>query len=238
MAGSEKELKGPLFGGREWPSLIDDRRPQLRRFLQWAAACEAGTPRHRCGSRTETNSSDAGRSSTCSASRGGAPSSTPASTQSSGLAPRRRDSENHCRRRWREKSSLASASPASSVQHHRAQATLERAKWALVSACANVDELREVLCVSGPNFDDRFRRLEDLRIRGWGRTTCFDVLARSGTLWEVCRVRYRPAKAYLADSTGPRSGFERDLGHPGHEAQRRSLRAAPPAMDQRMDRGG
>lgn len=97
--------------------------------------------------------------------------------------------------------------PQGSVQHHRAQAGLTRAKQALVFACNNRDDLEDILCAGGTSFDERFDELRRLNVRGWGRTTYFDVLARAGVL-AVGEDSYRPDRAYLLGSTGPKKGFE------------------------------
>jgi hypothetical protein len=96
--------------------------------------------------------------------------------------------------------------PPRSVQEHRAQATLKRAKFALSSICDKAPELELVFRDEAMSFDQRLRQIERVDIDGWGRTTEFDALARAGLL-EVAGVEYRPQSAYLAGSTGPRRGF-------------------------------
>lgn len=91
------------------------------------------------------------------------------------------------------------------VGHHRIQPALLGAKTALTEACRRSDFLHEVLCMSG-SFNDRYRRLREAKLPQWGRTTCFDLLLRSGTLG-VFNQFYAPELAYLAESTGPRIGF-------------------------------
>jgi hypothetical protein len=48
-------------------------------------------------------------------------------------------------------------------------------------------------------------------MRQWGRTTSFDLLLRTGTLG-IGGQHYKPDYAYLADSTGPKTGFARVWG--------------------------
>jgi len=59
----------------------------------------------------------------------------------------------------------------------------------------------------GRGFDDRYEALRRLRAKQWGRTTCFDLLVRTGQLGIGGAGKYDPDRAYLADSTGPRKGF-------------------------------
>jgi hypothetical protein len=103
--------------------------------------------------------------------------------------------------------------PASSVQYHRAQVTLTRAKRSLVSACEKAESLQDVLTIPGQTFDERFQHLARIHVWAWRRTTNFDALARGGML-EVDGVGFRPTRAYLDDSQGPASGFERIWGIP------------------------
>jgi hypothetical protein len=60
----------------------------------------------------------------------------------------------------------------------------------------------------GKAFHDRYESLRRLRAKQWGRTTCFDLLVRTGQLSIGSRRKYEPDRAYLADSTGPRKGFQ------------------------------
>ncbi len=96
--------------------------------------------------------------------------------------------------------------PPGSVQHHRAQSTLTGAKRSLASACGKAEVLQAILVDTGASFEDRFGRLMAQRPVWWGRTTCFDALARAGVL-QVSGTGYRPQKAHLAGSTGPAAGF-------------------------------
>jgi hypothetical protein len=91
------------------------------------------------------------------------------------------------------------------VGHHRIQQGLAGAKKALVAACGRNDLLHEVL-YTRRSFDDRYQRLRDARLARWGRTTCFDLLLRTGALG-IGGQRYEPEIAYLAGSTGPKVGF-------------------------------
>jgi hypothetical protein len=91
------------------------------------------------------------------------------------------------------------------VGHHRIQQGLLGAKKALLAACDRSDLLHDV--IHRPrSFDDRYRRLRGARLSRWGRTTCFDLLLRTGTIG-IGGARYEPEIAYLAGSTGPRAGF-------------------------------
>jgi len=99
-----------------------------------------------------------------------------------------------------------------SVGHHRIQSTLKGANQALVSACASSDFLRSVLH-SRDDFETRYQTLRLAHLRQWGRTTCFDLLLRAGTL-AVGGQRYLPGLAYLAGSTGPAKGFAAIFGVP------------------------
>jgi hypothetical protein len=56
------------------------------------------------------------------------------------------------------------------------------------------------------SFDDRYQRILHEHLDRWGRTTCFDLLLRTGSLG-IGGQRYEPEIAYLAGSTGPREGF-------------------------------
>jgi hypothetical protein len=91
------------------------------------------------------------------------------------------------------------------VGHHRKQATLVGAKRALVTASRNSDVFYEVLHRYG-GFDVRYRLLRAAHLTQWGRTTCYDLLIRSGALG-VGGFKYQPEIAYLAGSTGPRKGY-------------------------------
>lgn len=94
-----------------------------------------------------------------------------------------------------------------SVGHHRIQATLKGGKEALVSACANAEEFRDILLAPDLSFDDRFQRLRGLGARQWGRTTCFDLVLRAGVLG-ISGEHYLPDRAYLRESRGPETGFQ------------------------------
>lgn len=93
-----------------------------------------------------------------------------------------------------------------SLGSHRAQRGFKGAKNALVSACANAKFLDDVLH-SAEDFDTRYQRLRSAQLSDWGGTTAFDLLVRAGALG-VGGQHFEPQRAYLADSTGPRSGFE------------------------------
>ncbi|HZD70880.1 MAG TPA: hypothetical protein VFA45_18890 [Actinomycetes bacterium] len=102
--------------------------------------------------------------------------------------------------------------PRGSVGRHRIQSTLKGARQALISVCAYDNFIHEVL-YSGEDFDTRYRRLRRARMRQWGRTTCFDLLVRTGALG-IGGTRYFPDLAYLAGSTGPQKGFAAVFGVP------------------------
>lgn len=91
------------------------------------------------------------------------------------------------------------------VGHHRIQQGLTGACKALIAACRHSNLLHEVLHTTG-SFDDRYRHLLDSRLDRWGRTTCFDLLLRTGKLG-IGGQRYEPEIAYLDGSTGPSKGF-------------------------------
>lgn len=91
------------------------------------------------------------------------------------------------------------------VGHHRIQQGLLGAKKALAAACERSALLNEVLHTPR-SFDDRYRQLRAARLVRWGRTTCFDLLLRTGALG-IGGEHYRPEIAYLAGSTGPKVGF-------------------------------
>lgn len=97
--------------------------------------------------------------------------------------------------------------PAGSVQHHRTQPGHTGARIALVSACALADDFEYILR-EGDGFHGRYEALRQLKAKQWGRTTCFDLLVRAGQLSLGSGHPYSPDRAYLADSTGPRKGFE------------------------------
>jgi len=100
--------------------------------------------------------------------------------------------------------------PRGSIGHHRIQPAHKGAKQALVAACADHQFFHDVLH-SGEDFDTRYRRLRAARMRQWGRTTSFDLLLRTGALG-VGGEHYQPEFAYLGGSTGPKAGFSRVFG--------------------------
>jgi hypothetical protein len=97
--------------------------------------------------------------------------------------------------------------PRGSVGAHRTQPANRGAKVALISACRSADAFEHNV-ESGTGFHDRFVALRNLRAPQWGRTTCYDLLVRAGQLGIGDPAGYAPDRAYLADSTGPRRGFE------------------------------
>jgi hypothetical protein len=96
------------------------------------------------------------------------------------------------------------------VGHHRIRQGLVGAKKALIAACERSDFLHEVI-YTPRSFDDRYGRLRTARLARWGRTTCFDLLLRTGALG-VSGEHYEPEVAYLAGSTGPSAGFRKVWG--------------------------
>lgn len=100
--------------------------------------------------------------------------------------------------------------PVGAVQHHRTQPGHTGARAALISACAHAHDFQRILR-DGRAFHDRYAELRGLRAKQWGRTTCFDLLVRTGQLGIGTGIgngrTYEPDRAYLADSTGPRNGF-------------------------------
>ena len=100
--------------------------------------------------------------------------------------------------------------PPGSVQHHRTQPGHRGAKIALVSACEHVAEVRYVLH-DLDGFHERFEALRALDLPWWGRTTCYDLLIRTG-LMGIGGGTYEPMLVYLADSTGPAKGFRKVWG--------------------------
>ncbi len=100
--------------------------------------------------------------------------------------------------------------PRGAVQHHRTQPGHRGAKIALISACGHAGGIQSILHEPG-GFHQRFERLLALPLPWWARTTCYDLLVRTGMLG-IGGQRYQPDRAYLADSTGPSKGFARVWG--------------------------
>ena len=103
--------------------------------------------------------------------------------------------------------------PPGAVGMHRIQPGHIGAKRALRSACAKADAIRAILH-NGTGFHDRYIRLRALNAASWGRTTCYDMLLRSGALGTAEGAMYEPEYAYLDDSTGPSRGFTAIWGTP------------------------
>lgn len=97
--------------------------------------------------------------------------------------------------------------PVGAVGGHRIQPAHKGAKVALVSACARAADFGAILNTRH-GFHDRYLALRGLQAPQWGRTTCYDLLVRTGQLGIGSGSRYEPDRAYLADSTGPRKGFK------------------------------
>lgn len=207
----ESALERALHDDGAWAHLVETRQERLRRFLRWAAACEAGT--REMSLRLE-NRDDIVRCRevvdmfdepwwavvvySCFDS----------TTGTRVAAPHFRTPMS---RVDAERALAGLDFPRGSVQHHRAQSTLTGARRSLASACDKADDIEHVLCQTGVSFDERFAQLMKLDVSWWGRTTCFDVLMRAGAL-AVSGQTYRPVKAYLRGSQGPSAGFERLWG--------------------------
>lgn len=208
---NETLLRRSVRDDDAWGLLLDARAIELRHFLDWAAACEAGAPETSLRSRTRPDVVRC-RSTldlfdepwwgvvvySCFDSLAGTRVAAPAFQKPlpAGLAQAAVDDLEF---------------PRGSVRHHRTQSGLRGAKVSLVSSCAKADQIEKTLTACGPSFDDRFRRLDEINVRWWGRTTHFDLLLRAGAL-AVGGERYGPDKAYLAGSQGPAAGFETIFG--------------------------
>jgi hypothetical protein len=201
----------PTLHDADLDKLVDDRCAEIRQFLQWAANREASGGGHslrfdarpdleRCRSVLPQFEApwwavvvyscfDSTRGTRAVANEFKSPLSPPAA-----------------------ESALSRVEfPASSVQHHRAQVGPKRSKASLLSACYKAPALKDVLTTPHLPFDERFKRLDRIRVQEWGRTTNFDSLARAGAL-KVDGVGYRPERAYLLNSRGPAAGFTRIWG--------------------------
>jgi hypothetical protein len=193
----------PLVG-RQWDGLVSSRRWQIARFLSWAETREA-TDSLRLAHRVDIARAGhvvdafsepwwAATVYTCFDSEIGA----------RAVAPAFRSPVGHD-----EAERLLSEIdlPIGSVGGHRTQPAHRGAKVALLSACARADEFESIL-KAGRTFHARFLALRGLQATQWGRTTCYDLLVRAGQLRIGSGARYEPDRAYLAESTGPRKGFE------------------------------
>lgn len=207
--GSDEMLTTALTRS-ELLALADERRRPIRRYLRWALENERSPGQRRCGGlslRMEHRSdiSEAAEAATlfpdrwwgivvftCFGSKLGAETAAPSFQHPRDAASAETELERI-------------VFPRRSVGHHRIQSTLKGAKQALVAACERSDLFRSVLH-GAEDFDARYRRLREARVRQWGRTTCFDLLLRAGALG-VGDARCLPELAYLAGSTGPRKGF-------------------------------
>jgi hypothetical protein len=96
--------------------------------------------------------------------------------------------------------------PRGSVGHHRIRPGVKGAKRALTAACADHQLFHNILHTD-EDFETRYWRLRDAGCEQWGRTTCLDLLLRAGALG-VGGTKYAPQIAYLNGSTGPKSGFK------------------------------
>ena len=103
--------------------------------------------------------------------------------------------------------------PRGAVQMHRIQPGHSGATDALGAACRMADSFHKIL-YEGLGFDDRYAGLRALNAPSWGRTTCYDLLLRSGAIGVAGGALYEPEYAYLGDSTGPGRGFTAIWGVP------------------------
>src|SRR5918996_6394136 len=193
---------------RDWADLVDARRWQLSRFLLWAAERET-VDSMRLSNRADIRRTRAILDSfdhpwwavvvyTCFDSEVGT--RAVADVFHSPIEP------------WKAERFLSELDlPSGAVQHHRTQPGHKGARIALLSACLHSPNFEQIL-LYGNGFHDRYEALRRLRAKQWGRTTCFDLLFRAGHLGLGSSGRYAPDRAYLADSTGPRKGFEKIWG--------------------------
>jgi len=208
---TEAELERALANEGAWRDVVHRRRHNLGSFLRWAQACEVGT---REASLRLENRDDIVR---CREVLdlfdapwwGVVVYSCFDSTTGARVAATRFQSSIPAVEAERVVAELDF--PRGSVQHHRTRSTLTGARRSLVSACNKCDAIQQILFGRGFTFDERFARLRSLKVRWWGRTTCFDVLLRAGAL-AVSGETYRPEKAYLLGSQGPAAGFHRLWG--------------------------
>lgn len=101
--------------------------------------------------------------------------------------------------------------PRRAIGHHRIQPGHTGAKIALVSASEHADFFYQVLFAVTDTFEQRAKQIRDARLPQWGRTTTFDLLLRAGDLG-IGGANYRPTTAHLEGSTGPKRGFARVFG--------------------------
>jgi len=197
MSGVETVTRAELF------VLVDERRNEIRAFVDWAEGRETGGQSLYLANRSDISDArlaaslypDAwwgvvvftcfGSLNSTHAVRGVIPAPVNAETADALLA------------------SVQFTYP--TVGHHRIQQGLLGAKKALVAACGRSDIIHETLHTPRA-FDDRYQRLRSARLARWGRTTCFDLLLRTGALG-IGGQRYEPEIAYLDGSTGPTAGF-------------------------------
>lgn len=84
--------------------------------------------------------------------------------------------------------------PSGAVGGHRIQPAHKGAKVALVSACARAGDFGAILNTMH-GFHDRYLALRRLQAPQWGRTTCYDLLVRTGQLARGSDSRYEPDRA-------------------------------------------
>jgi hypothetical protein len=186
--------------------LVDRRDNEVREFINWAAAQECGGSSMYLENRLDIQAADKAASDyhpegwwgvvvfTCFGCR-------KSTSAVRGILARPVDPDVAKRKL----TSIEFARP--KVGHHRIQQGLTGALKALVAACRrNGDVLHHLLHRPG-NFDVRFQDLLNARLERWGRTTCFDLLVRTGSLG-IGGHRYEPEIAYLDGSTGPSKGFQ------------------------------
>ena len=102
--------------------------------------------------------------------------------------------------------------PIGSVRGHRTQPAHRGAKVALLSLRAHALASSSRSSRPGGRSTTASLRFAALQAAQWGRTTCYDLLVRTGQLGIGSEARYEPDRAYLAESTGPRKGFELTWG--------------------------
>lgn len=202
-------LQDALATEQGWDTLVEARLPQVRQFLEWSAACEAlGDRSLRFRDRQDVprlqsvlplfdeawwgsvvfSCFDSETSARAAATRFQRPLPPPEAKRAVGEIEWRRPT----------------------VQHHRKQQGLTGAKIALLSANEHADDLREILLHPSHTFEERDEAIARLGLRRWGRTTRFDLLARSGQVG--IGAHYEPTRAHLLGSTGPRAGFQKVWG--------------------------
>lgn len=191
------------IGREELFVLVDERRQELRNFLDWAARAEEGGRSMRMRNRQDiTRAAEAAELFaerwwgvvvySCFDSTKGAETVAPLFQEP--MPPEHAEAVLDQIR----------LEPGS-IGGHRIQPAVKGAKKALIGACAN-DQLFHDVLHSDESFHERYIRLRKARVPQWGRTTVFDLLLRAGAL-AVGGEHYEPEYAHIEGSTGPRRGF-------------------------------